>query len=142
MFSYLYPFSDPQGYSSFESCLLGLLNNNNILLHITSPPSRNRHASCHEISYCKRETKLKKENFPLYTRYIVGSTTNGFPPKGFILLWQPHNAPHAFPLSTPRHSLLSYTILLACLISTPLFLKYPFTLLPPSRWKKFLRSRY
>ena len=33
----------------------------------------------------------------------------------------------AFPLTNPRHSLLSWTILLACLTSKPLFLKHSFT---------------
>ena len=43
--------------------------------------------------------------------------------QGFI----PWATPHAFPLINPCHSLLSYTILLACQTSKPLFFKHSFT---------------
>ena len=35
--------------------------------------------------------------------------------------------PHSFPLTNPSHSLLSCTILSACLTSKPIFLKHSFT---------------
>ena len=42
--------------------------------------------------------------------------------QGFI----PRATSHAFPLTNPRHSLLSWTVLLACLTSKPLFFKHFF----------------
>ena len=66
---------------------------------------------------------------------------DGFPTsKGFIRLWYlttiaslhgqgfiSRATLHALPLTNPRHTLLSCTILLACLTSKPLFLKQSFT---------------
>ena len=54
--------------------------------HHPFPTPQDWHASCQEMSYSKRETKLKKErknkiNSPLY---VVGSATDRFPPKGLI----------------------------------------------------------
>ena len=43
--------------------------------------------------------------------------------QGFI----PRATPHAFPFTNPRHTLLSCTILLACLTSKPLFFRQSFT---------------
>ena len=89
-----------------------------------------------------KETKLKKEKknrkFPFYALCRLGhrrsSTLQGFPitvvthncviqSQGFI----PRAAPHAFPLTNPRYSFLSWTIFLVYLISKPLFFKRSFT---------------
>ena len=107
------------------------------IIHYLLPPPPGRHTSYHETSYSKREAKLKKEEiFPFMPFKLQARPQIGFPPKCFIQLWQPTNVesrqgqrfipqatPHAIPLTKPRRSLLSCTILIACQTSKPLFLK-------------------
>ena len=110
------------------------------IIHYLLPPTWGLNTLCYEMSYSKRETKLKKEkkrNFLFYILQVIASATDRFPPfKGFIQLWQPTTMascqgqgfilwaiPHAFSFTTPHHSLLSCTILLACLTFKPLSLK-------------------
>ena len=69
--------------------------------HYFLPSPRSRHTSCHEMSYSKRETKLKEKKereFSPLCPYVVGSAIH-------------------------FHSLLSCTILLVCLTFKPPFLK-------------------
>ena len=58
---------------------------------------------------------------PSRASYRCGNSRHG---QGFI----PPAMPHAFPLTNPLPSLLSCTILLACLRSKPRFLKHSFTI--------------
>ena len=79
------------------------------------------------MSCSKRETKLKKQekqNFTLYALQGLHIALASRQTQEFI----PRAISHAFPLTNPRHSLLSWTILLACLTSKPLFFKHSFTI--------------
>ena len=101
--------------------------------HLLPPPCV-RHASCHEISESRRLVKLKdikKEISPFMLSSCrpgqrQTSTLTGFykavashQSQGFI----PQATPHAFPCTNYHHTLLSCTILLACLASKPPFFK-------------------
>ena len=116
-----------------------------ITQHLLPPPC-DRHASCHEISYGKRETKLKKEKkrnkftslYPLSCRlchrqisnpwlHIFVTTHNcGISSRSGV--YPPGYASYIPHLQT-RHSPLSCTIVLTYLTSRLLFLKQFFTVL-------------
>ena len=91
------------------------------------------YTSCSEMSESRRSVKLKDmKNFPLYAPKLLAWPQTDFRPpglhktvasrQGFI----PRATHHAFPLTNPRHTLLSCTILLVCPTSKPLFFKQSF----------------
>ena len=108
-----------------------------ILLYFNQfPPPRCRHASFHERSENRRLVKprdMKKEISPfMFLSCGLGRRRISALPglhkavasrQGFI----PRGTSHTFPLTNPRHTLLSCTIFLACLTSKPFFFKQSFT---------------
>ena len=86
------------------------------------PPLQGQHASCQEISYSKREAKFKKEEKQKTSP--LGPLSCSLGHIWTSILQRLHIA---FPLTNPCHLLLSWTFLLACLISKPLYFKHSFT---------------
>ena len=98
------------------------------------PQPRGRHATCHEMSDSRKDTKLKRKErtFPLYAHKLWGWPQTIPPFKGFIYIavaprqneeFIPRARFHALPHTNPRHTLLSCTILLAWLIFKHLLFK-------------------
>ena len=125
------------GFSSASAGLFPWLTTSRFLVgnrEAELPPPRGRHASCQEMSYSEREEKQKipplchlngrlghKRTSTLQRLHIAMASCQG---QQFI----PLATPHSFPLTNPCHSPLSWTLLLACLKSKPLFFKHFFAL--------------